>query len=198
MTQRLLFLATSTFVVALGISCTEKTSTWTVMEDGPLTPAQEAQAQRALDARNSMFSELLRELTTALDEGGPASAISVCRDVAPRISREVSAKLGLEIGRTSFRLRNPANEPPEWAAGVVEKREKKRVHVALEDGRLGVLLPISLSAPCVKCHGMQEQIPHAVQTALQQNYPRDQATGFRVGDLRGWFWVEVPPLGPAG
>jgi hypothetical protein len=198
MPHRLLVLLTSPLLAALGVSCTEETPGWTVLEDGRLTPAQESQAQRALDARNALFTELLGELTTALDDGDPASAISVCREVAPRISREVSTKLALQIGRTSFRLRNPANAPPDWAAGLVEKRENKRIHVASDDGRLGVLLPITLSAPCVTCHGREEEIPPPVQTALQQNYPRDQATGFRVGDLRGWFWVEVPPLGPAG
>jgi hypothetical protein len=28
--------------------------------------------------------------------------------------------------------------------------------------------------------------------ALAARYPDDRATGFAPGDLRGWFWVEVP------
>jgi len=28
---------------------------------------------------------------------------------------------------------------------------------------------------------------------LAAKYPMDQATGFKEGDLRGWFWIEVPP-----
>jgi hypothetical protein len=32
-----------------------------------------------------------------------------------------------------------------------------------------------------------------VTAAHAAKYPKDQATGFKEGDLRGWFWVEVPP-----
>jgi len=45
---------------------------------------------------------------------------------------------------------------------------------------------------CVVCHGDPAQIPDAVLAALAARYPDDRATGFAEGDLRGWFWVEVP------
>ena len=31
-----------------------------------------------------------------------------------------------------------------------------------------------------------------VKNELASLYPNDQATGFKEGDLRGWFWVNVP------
>ena len=34
-----------------------------------------------------------------------------------------------------------------------------------------------------------------VKEALAASYPADRATGFREGDLRGWFWIEVPAAG---
>jgi cytochrome c553 len=54
------------------------------------------------------------------------------------------------------------------------------------------LLPIRLVALCATCHGDATTIPAPVQERLAALYPQDQATGFRDGDLRGWFWVEVP------
>jgi len=42
------------------------------------------------------------------------------------------------------------------------------------------------------CHGPEDTIPQDVKDAIGEHYPEDQATGFRKGDLRGWFWVEVP------
>jgi len=30
-----------------------------------------------------------------------------------------------------------------------------------------------------------------VKAEVARRYPRDQATGFAAGDLRGFFWVEV-------
>jgi hypothetical protein len=37
-----------------------------------------------------------------------------------------------------------------------------------------------------------DRLSPAVREELKERYPADQATGFKDGDLRGWFWVEVP------
>jgi hypothetical protein len=44
----------------------------------------------------------------------------------------------------------------------------------------------------VTCHGGEEDLPREVVGALAEGYPQDQATGFSEGELRGWFWIEVP------
>lgn len=31
-----------------------------------------------------------------------------------------------------------------------------------------------------------------VRAALMDRYPVDRAIGFTEGEIRGWFWVEVP------
>jgi hypothetical protein len=43
------------------------------------------------------------------------------------------------------------------------------------------------------CHGTKDEIPEEMHVAIARAYPNDQATGFHIGDLRGWFWIEVPP-----
>jgi len=123
---------------------------------------------------------------------GPAKAISVCSEEAPAIAREVSEEFGVAIGRTSFKLRNSKNTPPTWAASFVESRIDKPQYVDLPEGKLGALLPIVLQPKCVTCHGPRDSIAEDVRTALSERYPDDQATGFQAGDLRGWFWIEVP------
>jgi hypothetical protein len=60
------------------------------------------------------------------------------------------------------------------------------------ENRLAALLPIPTGAMCLNCHGTKDGIPADVVSALEEKYPGDQATGFEEGDLRGWFWVEVP------
>jgi hypothetical protein len=42
------------------------------------------------------------------------------------------------------------------------------------------------------CHGPSDSLAPDVADALALHYPDDRATGFTEGDLRGWFWVEVP------
>lgn len=158
----------------------------------PLSAAQQVQQQVALAARDALASRLGGKLMDALGASGPAGAIGVCQDEAPRIAAEVSEQFGVSIGRTSFRLRNAKNAPPEWAQALVDARQADPQFIPLPAGQLGALLPIRLRAECLLCHGPQEQVLPEIRDALAARYPEDQATGFNVDDLRGWFWVSVP------
>ncbi len=167
-------------------------SSWTELDPARLSPAQQAQAARATKARESLASRLLTRLQGALREGGPGAAIGVCRSEAPRIAAEVGREQGLSLGRTSHRLRNRSNAVPEWAERAVATRREAPLVLAHADGRLAALHPIRVQAACLACHGAPEALAPAAREALERDYPSDQATGFAEGDLRGWFWVEVP------
>lgn len=134
----------------------------------------------------------MAELTTALADGGPAAAIGVCRDRAPALAREVGTEAEVLIGRTSRRVRNRGNVVPAWAATHVASDVPEPAFFSGPDRRLGALFPILLMPMCVQCHGRAEDLSAEVRRALQHHYPDDAATGFAPGDLRGWFWVEVP------
>lgn len=54
------------------------------------------------------------------------------------------------------------------------------------------MLPIKLKKACLTCHGPADTIAADVKSKLAELYPTDDATGFSEGDLRGWFWIEVP------
>ncbi len=166
---------------------------WEEVLPGLMTDTQKAQQELILTATNALASELMGELTAALDESGPAAGIAVCREKAPAVAANVSDMYGLQIGRTSYQLRNTANRPPAWAVPYVEAQEEDPLYVEGPHGELGALLPIRLKAECQMCHGPVEQIDEGVMTAIKENYPQDEAVGFTEGDLRGWFWVEVPP-----
>jgi hypothetical protein len=163
-----------------------------VLDADQLDQQQQRQQQVALAARDELFQRLSGRLTEVLTESGPTSAIQVCKSDAPRLASEVSDQFGVSIGRTSHRLRNPDNSAPAWARQLVQQQVADPQIVALEDRQLGVLLPIYLKAACVLCHGPKDEIVPDVRASLVAHYPQDQATGFREGDLRGWFWVEVP------
>jgi hypothetical protein len=158
----------------------------------PLSSTQQEQQQVALAARDAMAGRLSAKLMEALGSAGPAAAIGVCQQQAPQIASETGEQFQVAIGRTSFRLRNPKNAPPEWARSLVDARHADPQFVALPDGQLGALLPIRLRAECLLCHGPREQVLPEIRDALASHYPEDQATGFDVDELRGWFWVSVP------
>lgn len=153
---------------------------------------QRGREATALEAKDALFSALSGRLMEVLQADGPAAAIEVCSQEAIAIAERVGQEQGVEIGRTSFRLRNPDNAPREWARPFVEARVEEVQRVDLPDGRLGMLFPIRLDVKCLMCHGGPDDVLDAVKPELAKRYPQDQATGFQQGDLRGWFWVEVP------
>jgi hypothetical protein len=175
-----------------------------MVHEADLSPGQQAQRKRAMKARDALFTRLLTRLTEAMQPptheferaGTPAiaSAIRVCRGEAPGLAREVSQSHGLRIGRTSDRLRNPANTPPAWALPVVNARSTGPGYFLSSEGTLGVTLPIRLASACVRCHGPTATLAPDARAALAELYPSDASTGYQEGDLRGWFWIEVPAM----
>jgi hypothetical protein len=145
----------------------------------------------------TMRDALQRELVGALAQGGPSFAIQSCHIDVEGVIHRVRRQEGVSAGRTSHRLRNQANAPTAWAAPLVAANAGRRASdvdgfaVDLGDA-VGVLRPIAHRALCDSCHGSVPELDPAVLTTLKQRYPADRATGFIEGEIRGWFWVEVP------
>lgn len=166
---------------------------WTPLEKVEMSPQLKAQLERSMLAIRDLGSGLLKELSEGLDAEGPSGGIEICRQKAPEIAMAVSHRYHLKIGRSSVKLRNPKNRAPEWARSSITNGEAVARYFRGPGGELGVLAPIRLKSQCLMCHGGEEDIDDSVRAALAEHYPDDQATGFAEGDLRGWFWVEVPP-----
>ena len=170
----------------------------------PASPAPAAPAgvpqdavERADAAMKALQGALLGRLREEMARGGPPAAITVCRDEAQAITARIGREQGIAIGRTSARLRNPANAAPAWARQTVASNEGRRAadvqQVVIDLGdRVGVMRPIGTVDTCTNCHGPEASMAPAVREVLAKAYPNDQATGFAPGDLRGWMWVEVP------
>jgi hypothetical protein len=166
---------------------------WEKVLPGLMTDTQKAQRELVATAVNALAAELMGELNAALDSGDVAAGIAVCKEKAPEVASNVSATYGVEIGRTSHKLRNQANTAPQWADPYIAELTEDPTYVAGPNGELGALLPIKLRAECQMCHGPAEEIDESVMAAISEAYPDDQAVGFVEGGLRGWFWVEAPP-----
>jgi hypothetical protein len=158
-----------------------------------LALASDAELARGAALLAPLKSDLKQALVAGLEKG-PAHAIDVCRDQAPAIAHALSVN-GVKVGRTSHRLRNPANSAPEWVEPILETYraddagQEPRL-VSLGKDRLGYVEPIRLQPMCLACHG--NVLTSEVTARLKHSYPGDQATGFEVGDLRGVYWVEFP------
>jgi hypothetical protein len=149
------------------------------------------------------MSTLKAELAKAMREGGPVHAISVCKNRAPEIAGLKSRATGWRVARTSLKVRNPANAPDAWEKRVLESFEARRAkgervkelehgEIVTENGEKSFryMKAIQTREICLRCHGTN--IGRAVSSALGEFYPQDEATGFKLGDIRGAFTITQP------
>jgi hypothetical protein len=145
----------------------------------------------------SLQDTLLRELSRTLEAGGPPLAVRSCHVDVVGVIQRLGRSGDITAGRTSDRVRNPANAPKPWAASLVAANAGRQVkdvdgYVVDLGDRVGLLRPIAHRPLCASCHGRPETFAPEVQRALKERYPADRAVGFAEGEVRGWFWVELP------
>jgi hypothetical protein len=169
------------------------------------TPLPDPALARAQAAAGEFRDALRQTLSAAVAEGGPVAAVGVCHDDAPRLAAQAAAAHGVRLGRVGVagRERNPAHVAEGWqadalaritaavAGGAPAAQQVVVMREGLPDGvALRMARGIETEPACLACHG--SQIGPEVAAVLAEHYPRDRATGFVVGDLRGLLWVEVP------
>lgn len=156
------------------------------------TPVSAADTPRGAELLQPFKQQMMGALKAGLAEG-PSAAIEACSVQAPVIAAGLSVD-DVAMGRTSHRLRNPANAGPDWATQVLrdylDSGDWRPRTVALDDGRVGYVEPIGTQALCLTCHGAQ--LAPEVADTIREQYPQDRAVGFAEGDLRGVFWVSYP------
>ena len=176
-----------------------------------LCPATAAFADEDLAARigasreaiKSFAGALQKQLKSAMADGGPTAAIEVCNIAAPAIAEEASTARGWSVGRTSLKLRNPANEPDAWELAVLRDFEARKAageapgtldhaEIVAGDGQrtFRYMKAIGTQPVCIVCHGTS--IASEVAAKLDALYPEDRARGFAVGDIRGAFSIAQP------
>lgn len=139
-------------------------------------------------------------LKAAIKEGGPVHAIPVCNSTAPQIAQDSAASEAWTIGRTSHRLRNAGNAPDPWETAVLSEfqqraqagedlktMEKTALRQINGQQTLRYMKAIPVGKVCLNCHG--SDIAPEVQRQIGELYPSDQATGFKLGELRGAFTI---------
>jgi hypothetical protein len=149
-----------------------------------LPPALGPALHRAEEAIRAAACEAERRF----GEGDPDANAARCQGAAP--------VPGVEVGRTSARLRNPRNAPPPWAASWVAATDGRKAAdvaaVAFDLGdRVGLLRPIEIRQRCLACHAPRKELEEGTRDWLASAYPRDRALGYALGDLRGFWWAEA-------
>lgn len=171
-------------------------------------PSAEKQAEMAGEARataGGLIKTLGGELKAAMGAGGPENAIGVCKEKAPAIAKEASARTGMSIKRVSTKNRNPKGVPDAWEAAAIARFEKDLAagakaetldtYEVVDDGKTRTFRyakALVTQAVCLECHGMPEAMKEGVKAKLAAEYPNDKAVGYAAGMVRGIITMRKP------
>jgi hypothetical protein len=142
--------------------------------------------------------QLKSALGASLEANGPFGALEVCHSAAPAIASDLSRTSGWTVARTSLKPRNAVSAPDayeRWIMRLFETRigfgEKAADLVSAEivDQTGGKVFRFVKAIPtdtmCLTCHGAD--IQPDLRQKISELYPKDKATGFKVGEIRGVF-----------
>lgn len=162
----------------------------------------DAMLEEARKVATSLPPKMLAALQEEINKSGPAGAIPVCKDMAPKMAGKVLQETGWKVRRVSLKVRNEARAvPDEWEKAALEDFDKRAAAgeppAKLEKGekvggeyRYVKALPVQ--PLCLNCHGSVDQISDAVKAVLKEHYPNDRATGYSEGQIRGAISVRKP------
>ena len=159
----------------------------------------------AREVATSVPPKLLTVLTAAIEKSGPADAINVCKDEAPRLARAASEQTGWQVRRVSLGNRNPRAVPDAWERKVLEEFDREqaagvaassleRWDVVMDNGRSvrRYMSALPVREVCVQCHGTSDKLGPGVAERLSQLYPDDRGTGYKLGQIRGAMTLRQP------
>ena len=161
------------------------------------TPELKAKAAELVQA---YADKLKTALNAAIQAGGAEGALEVCNKQAPVIAAEISRDSGWSVARTSLKPRNAASAPDDYERKIMEGFEARiargekaadlsSAEIVEQNGKVfRFVKAIPTGAVCLTCHG--ENVAPALKQKITALYPRDRATDYKEGDMRGVFTLK--------
>jgi len=161
-----------------------------------------AAVQRGKAIAAETFSLLSSNLQSAIQSGGVSNALPFCSLAASPLTAGMAGKHGVTLRRVTHKPRNPAGRADaterailnQFATALTGTNPPPPLVTNLTTGTATFFAPIVLNNElCLKCHGApgQDISPENV-VVIQGLYPQDEATGFKLGDLRGAWRIDFP------
>jgi Protein of unknown function (DUF3365) len=161
-----------------------------------------AAVQRGKAIATETFSLLSSNLQSAIQSGGVSNALPFCSLAASPLTAGMAGKYGVTLRRVTHKPRNPMGRADaierailnQFAAALTGTNPPPPLVTNLTPGTVTFFAPIVLNNElCLKCHGApgQDISPENV-AVIQGLYPQDEATGFKLGDLRGAWRIDIP------
>lgn len=147
---------------------------------------------------NEFMNGLRDVLIGEIQNKGLIAAVSVCSDTAQLMTNNFGIEKGIYIKRVTFKYRNENNIPDDFESVGLKYFEKLQDEGKIDSlteyaaivkenniSYLRYMKPILIQAPCLNCHGTQEQMISEVFDLIKKKYSNDKAINYKIGDLRG-------------
>lgn len=177
------------------ISCEQAKKEKKLSKDEIRQEAMEEGNRIALETQQALASQL----KFIIERDGIPQALKYCNVHAYPIVDSLEKKHDVGIKRASLHVRNPKDKPDEEEADILAEYESAIANgqtpspvVILDDKQVRYARPIILSNQlCLNCHGIiGKDIKENHYEVIRALYPEDNATGFKLGDLRGIWSIK--------
>ncbi len=163
-------------------------------------------ASGEIESIGSMYIKMLgtslkKELKSHIKNDKTAlDAFGFCSTKAQAITAKVNKKLpkGVTVRRSALKLRNMANRADKIDLRILREFQKElndkndanlTLKVVQTKDAWRVYKPLIIKPLCLKCHG--RHIDKEVMRKIAATYPKDSATGYRLGEFRGVVIAEI-------
>lgn len=137
---------------------------------------------------------LASKLKKVVQEEGIPEALKYCNVNAFPIVDSLEDVHNVKVKRASTNTRNPGDTPNNMERSVIndysrqiDKGQTPEAVAILDEQNIHYFKPIVISAElCLKCHGqIGSDLLEKNHEIIKELYPNDNATGHKLGDLRG-------------
>lgn len=202
-----LVISTLALALALLIGCSKTPEASSPA--APIAPLsaemRSAAVQRGKAVVAETFSLLSSNLQSAIQQGGVSNALPFCSLAASPLTAGMAGIHGVTIRRVTHKARNPAGQADPVELAILQQFEAALPAATATNPPPPIVTnftantatyfaPIVLNNElCLKCHGEPGKDIAAENVAvIQRLYPQDRATGFKLGDLRGAWRIDIP------
>ncbi len=145
---------------------------------------------------------LMAELKTRTKKDKIEDVVNFCSDEAMKITQSLTEILpdGVSISRTSLKTRNKENNPTQKEMEILQTFQdeinrgeslKKSYLLENENNFYIYYKPLVIKKECLVCHGGSSDIKPVTAQKIDKLYPKDEAKGYKEGDLRGMIVVKM-------
>ena len=121
------------------------------------------------------------------------TALGACSSIGPDMADDYNKISEVKVRRTALKYRSPKNKPDETDTIVMNRflgtKNFKEAQVVDMGDHYRVYKALTIKPSCLTCHG--ENISPDLKKILNQRYPKDMATNFKLGEFRGAVVAKV-------